>query len=99
MNRPYNSGLPRLARTAALGAAVAVGGLACNASQPLVVKDPDVATPSTATGPAALPLLRAGMLADFAVAIIGAADEANNGHEGIVNFGGIFTDEFNDEDT
>jgi starch-binding outer membrane protein, SusD/RagB family len=99
MNRPYNSALPRIARTAALGAAVAVGGFACDAKQPLVVKDPDVATPVTATGPAALPLLRAGMLADFAVAVVGAADDANNGHEGIVNFGAIFTDEFNDEDT
>jgi starch-binding outer membrane protein, SusD/RagB family len=99
MNRPYNSALPRIARTAALGAAVAVGGFACDAKQPLVVKDPDVATPITATGPAALPLLRAGMLADFAVAVVGAADQANNAHEGIVNFGAIFTDEFEDEDT
>jgi hypothetical protein len=99
MNRPYKNDLPRMARTAALGAAVAVGGYACDAHQPLVVKDPDVATPVFATGPDALPLLRAGTLADFAVAIVGAADQSNNGHEGIANFGAIFTDEFNDEDT
>jgi hypothetical protein len=91
--------LPRLARTAAFGALVATGVVGCDAHQPLKVKDPDVAPPGYATGPAALPLLRAGALADFAVAVAGAADQQNNAHEGIANFGGIFTDEFDDEDT
>jgi starch-binding outer membrane protein, SusD/RagB family len=77
-----------------------VGGLiGCDASQPLKVKDPDVAPPTVATGPNSLPLLTAGTLADVAVAVVGAADQANNAHEGIANFGGIFTDEFDDEDT
>jgi len=91
--------LPRLARTAAFGALIASGVVGCDAHQPLKVKDPDVAPPGFATGAAALPLLRAGALADFAVAVSGAADQQNNGHEGIANFGGIFTDEFDDEDT
>jgi starch-binding outer membrane protein, SusD/RagB family len=88
---------PALALTTAATAAILL--TACNASQPLVVKDPDVATPSTAVGVGALPFLRAGTLADFAVGFVGAADVANNGHEGIADFGAIFTDEFNDFDT
>jgi hypothetical protein len=71
----------------------------CDLRQPLAVPDPDVATPSSATGVNALPYLKAGTLADFAVAFVGAADEANNGHEGLANMGAIFTDEFTDFDT
>jgi starch-binding outer membrane protein, SusD/RagB family len=99
MNRPYIERLPRIARLIAMSAAVAVGGFACDANQPLKVKDPDVAVPAAATGAAALPLLRAGTLADFAVAVVGAADQANNAHEGIANLGAAFTDEFTDEGT
>jgi starch-binding outer membrane protein, SusD/RagB family len=80
-------------------ATVAIVFTACDASQPLVVKDPDVSQPSTAVGPNALPFLRAGTLADFAVGLVGASDLANNGHEGVADFGAIFTDEFNDFDT
>ena len=98
MTRSINR-LSRLARVVMLGGILAGGVVACDASQPLKVKDPDVAPPSAATGPSSLPFLQVGTLADFAVAVIGAADESNNGHEGIVNFGAIFTDEFLDEDT
>jgi hypothetical protein len=95
----YFSKLSRVARAVTLGGIIAGGVVACDASQPLKVKDPDVAPPSSATGPASLPYLQIGTLSDFAVAIVGAADDANNAHEGIANFGGIFTDEFLDEDT
>jgi len=63
------------------------------------VQDPDVASPGSATGAAALPILSAGMLADFQVAFMGAADQSNNAHEGIANISAIFTDEFIDYDT
>src|ERR1700733_12263623 len=95
----YLNELSRVARVVTLGGIVAGGLAACDASQPWKVKDPDGAPPNTATGPASLPFLQIGTLADFAVAVVGAADQANNAHEGIVNFGGIFTDEFLDEDT
>ena len=72
---------------------------ACNADQPLVVKDPDVAQPGTLVGAQALPTLSAGSLSDFAVAYAGAADQNNNAHEGVINFGAIFTDEFLDTET
>jgi len=80
-----------------LAAAIALA--ACDANQPLKVKDPDVATPGSASGFAALPYLRAGVLADFAVAFVGAGDQSNNGHEGIANLGGLMTDELTDYDT
>jgi hypothetical protein len=90
---------PAFAAALAACATAAIVFTGCNASQPLVVKDPDVSQPSTAVGPNALPFLRAGTLADFAVAYVGAGDESNNAHEGIADFGAIFTDEFNDFDT
>jgi hypothetical protein len=95
----YLDELSRVARVVTLGGIVVGGLAACDATQPLKVKDPDVAPPGTATGPASLPFLQVGTLGDFAIAVIGASDEANNGHEGIAGFGGIFTDEFLDEDT
>jgi hypothetical protein len=89
----------RVARAVTLGGIVAGGVLACDAKQPLVVKDPDVASPSVGTGPGSLPLLRTGTLADFAVAVVGAANVSNNGNEGFANWGAIFTDEFETHDT
>jgi hypothetical protein len=71
----------------------------CDASQPLKVKDPDIAPPSEINNPASLPFLSAGTLTDFAVAFIGASDQTNNAHEGIASMGAIFTDEFTDYDT
>ena len=73
--------------------------MACDASQPLKVKDPDIAPPSEINNPASLPFLSAGTLTDFAVAFIGASDQLNNAHEGIASMGAIFTDEFTDYDT
>jgi hypothetical protein len=73
--------------------------VACDARQPLVVKDPDVAPPSDLNDSTALPFLEAGTLGDFAIAWVGAGDAANGFHEGVANFGAIFTDEFVDYDT
>jgi hypothetical protein len=89
----------RVARAVTLGGIVAGGVLACDAKQPLVVKDPDVAPPSVGTGPGSLPLLRAGTLADFQLAVVGGANVSNNGNEGIANWTAIFTDEFDTHDT
>jgi hypothetical protein len=72
---------------------------ACDAKHPLSVNDPDVSSPGSLTGPAALQVYRAGAEADFAIAFIGGGDVANNGHEGIANFGGLFTDELVDIET
>jgi hypothetical protein len=89
----------RVARVVTLGGVVASTVAGCNARQPLVAKDPDVVTPGGATGPDALPVLRAGTIGDFAIAVVGAANVSNNGNEGIASWGGIFTDEFEDKDT
>jgi hypothetical protein len=89
----------RATAAAVVGAGLVIDLAACDAHQPLRVQDPDVASPGTATGAGALPILSAGMLADFLVSYMGAADQSNNAHEGIANLGGIFTDEFNDYDT
>ncbi len=94
-----STALTRGMYASALAVAVAMLLVACDARQPLVVRDPDVATPGSATGVSALPYLQAGALSDFAVAFTGAADVANNGHEGIADMGAIFTDEFLDMDT
>jgi hypothetical protein len=72
---------------------------ACDARQPLVVRDPDTAPPSELNNPASLPFLHSAVIADFAVGYMGGGDQANNGHEGIADFGAIFTDEYNDFDT
>jgi hypothetical protein len=86
-------------KTAVLTASTLVLLIACNAGQPLVVQDPDVATPGSLTGAQSLPAYRAGVLADFAVAFVGAGDQANGGHEGIADFGGLLTDELTDIET
>ncbi|HWZ58842.1 MAG TPA: hypothetical protein VNW46_07655 [Gemmatimonadaceae bacterium] len=90
-----------MTRSSTLACIVATAALCigCDARQPLVVKDPDVATPGSANGPSAIPFLRIGTLADFAIAFAGAADQANNAHEGISNLGGLFTDELTAYDT
>jgi hypothetical protein len=72
---------------------------ACDAARPLAVADPDVANPAATVGLNALPVYRAGSESDFAIIFIGAGDVANGGHEGIANFGGLFTDELTDIET
>lgn len=81
----------------ALAIAALIGSLvACDSQRPLAVKDPDVASPSTLTGLSALQAYRAGAENDFAIAYVGGGDVANNGHEGVANFSGLFTDELAD---
>jgi hypothetical protein len=72
---------------------------ACDASRPLSVKDPDVSSPNSLTGLVGLPVYRSGAEADFAIAYVGGGDVSNGGHEGVANFGGLFTDELIDIET
>src|SRR5579862_6603097 len=90
--------MPRIfASLIALAAAVTLA--ACDARQPLLVTNPSVASPGVVNDSSSLPFLEAAALADFAIAYVGASDQANGGHEGIANMGAIFTDEYNDFDT
>ena len=82
----------------ALAAAV-LSFTACDAGHPLTVKDPDVASPASLTGVGALQVYRGGAESDFNIAYVGAGDVANGGHEGVANFGGLFTDELVDIET
>jgi starch-binding outer membrane protein, SusD/RagB family len=69
---------------------------ACDSQKPLSVRDPDVASPGSLTGPEAVQAYRAGAEADFAIAYVGGGDVANGGHEGVANFDALFTDELVD---
>jgi starch-binding outer membrane protein, SusD/RagB family len=82
-----------------IGAAALLALGACDATHPLSVADPDVANPNATTGPNSLPVYRAGSESDFAIIFIGGGDVSNGGHEGIANFGGLFTDEMDDIET
>ena len=80
-------------------AAVLATAVGCNPGSVLRVPQPDN-VPSTAINSAAeLPVLEAGTQSAFQVAYSGAADEGNGGHEGFINWSGIFTDEMQDEET
>jgi hypothetical protein len=76
-----------------------VGIAACDAKNPLRVQDPDVSSPGSLTGLAALQVYRAGSESDFAITFNGGGDQSNGGHEGVANFGGLFTDELVDIET
>ncbi len=71
----------------------------CNPDTVLDVKDPDVVRPGNLTGKSALPSLRTGVLGSFQIAYSGGGDLQNNGHEGIINLGGLFTDELINAET
>jgi starch-binding outer membrane protein, SusD/RagB family len=86
-------------KSVSVGATALLGLAACNAARPLSVADPDVANPAATVGPSALSAYRAGSESDFAIVFIGAGDVANGGHEGVPNFGGLFTDELTDIET
>lgn len=78
------------ARTAAIGVLVASLALgACSIDEVLDVPDPDVATPGSLTGVAALPVLRTGAIGDFARGFQGGGDS----EDGIVQNGGLLGDE------
>ena len=80
-------------------ASVLVGTVACNPGNALKVPQPDNLNSATVNSPAALPALLAGTLSAFQIAYSGAADEGNGGHEGYINWSGIFTDEMQSEET
>ena len=76
-----------------------VATVACNPGNALKVPQPDNLNSATLNSPAALPALLAGTLSAFQIAYSGAADEGNGGHEGYINWSGIFTDEMESEET
>jgi len=73
--------------------------VACDSQRPLSVRDPDVASPGSLTGVSGLQAYRAGAEGDFAIAYVGGGDQSNGGHEGVANFGALFTDEMVDDET
>lgn len=85
------------ARVAPLAAALLIAG--CNPDTVLDVPDPDVVRPGTLTGKSALPALRNGVLGSFQIAYSGGGDLQNGGHEGIIQLGALFTDEFINAET
>ncbi|HSJ10403.1 MAG TPA: hypothetical protein VK928_10830 [Longimicrobiales bacterium] len=74
-----------LRSAAGLGAVLLAS--ACDLSTVLDIADPEVATPQSLEGLAGLPLVLAGAKADFQLAFGGGTVE------GLVNVGGLFTDE------
>lgn len=85
------------ARTAPLAAVLLLAG--CNPDTVLDVADPDVVRPGTLTGKSALPALRNGVLGSFQIAYSGGGDLQNGGHEGIIQLGALFSDEFINAET
>jgi hypothetical protein len=77
----------------------ALSATACNPGNALKVSEPDNLQPGAINSKAALPTLRNATLSAFQIAYSGGADEANSGHEGLINLTGLFTDEFQDEET
>jgi hypothetical protein len=80
-------------------ASVLATAVACNPGSVLRVPQPDNLPSSAINSPAELPVLEAGTQSSFQIAYSGAADEGNGGHEGFINWSGIFTDEMSDEET
>ncbi len=75
------------------------GAVACNPGSVLRVPQPDNVPSSAINSAAELPVLESGAQSAFQIAYGGAADEGNGGHEGFINWSGIFTDEMEDMET
>ena len=86
----------RLFAAGVLGAA-ALSLAACSIDEILHVDDPDVASPGSVTGPAALPVLRAGAFSEFQVTYGGNDGAAST--EGWITLSGLFGDEFESTET
>ncbi|MEP7383640.1 MAG: hypothetical protein ABI910_18285, partial [Gemmatimonadota bacterium] len=71
----------------------------CNPNTVLDVADPDVVRPGNLVGKSALPALRSGVFGSFQIAFSGGGDLQNGGHEGIINLGGLFSDELINAET
>ncbi len=90
----------RSVRTACAAlASLLAGAVACNPGSVLRVPQPDNLPSTSLNSPAVLPVLEAGTQSAFQIAFSGAGDEGNGGHEGFINFVGLFTDELQDEET
>lgn len=88
----------RRAICASLAAALLTA--ACDTEKLLTVEDPDVATPGSLTTPQAIPVLRAAAISDFQSAFNGNnTGTAALTNEGIVTYGGLFTDELLNAET
>ncbi len=82
-----------------LSAALFAGIVGCNPGNALRIQQPDNLNAATINSAAALPALLAGTFSAFQIAYSGAADEGNGGHEGFINFTGLFTDEMENMET
>jgi hypothetical protein len=80
-----------MTRRLVLAVGIVAATAACSLDDLLSVEDPDVATPGSLTGEAALPVLLAGATGDFQLAFSG--DNAGV-TEGLINLGGLLADEF-----
>ena len=81
-------------RALAVGAAAAGALAGCSTDKLLTVSNPSIANPSTLSGTAGLPAYYAGAIGDFAVGYSG-----NDTYEGLINYGGLLTDEWGSSDT
>ena len=92
--------IPRVARrlTPAAAAALACVGLGagCSTDDLLEVDNPGIAQPSSLTGASGLAAYYAAAIGDFAVAFSG---DPNGDYEGLVNYGGLLSDEIGSVDT
>jgi starch-binding outer membrane protein, SusD/RagB family len=84
---------------AALACVLAGGTIACNPGNALNIATPDNVNPGALNNIGGLAALRGGLLSQFQIAYGGGADEGNGGHEGYINWSGIFTDEMEDMET
>jgi starch-binding outer membrane protein, SusD/RagB family len=75
------------------------GLVACDPGSVLRIPQPDNLNATSVNSAAALPALLAGTQSAFQIAYSGAADEGNGGHEGFINWTGLFVDEFTDFET
>jgi hypothetical protein len=86
------------AASAALACLLA-GTIACNPGNALKIQTPDNVSPNALDNIGGLAALRGGVLSQFQIAYSGGADLTNGGHEGYINFSGLFTDELEDMET
>jgi hypothetical protein len=87
---------PSIVRRAATLAAfaAALGAAACSTDDLLNVQDVDVLTPGALNSKAALPTILNSTISNFQVAVVGAGDQSNGGHEGMINLSALLSDEF-----
>lgn len=77
-----------------LGAALLAGAAACSTDKLLTVENPGIAQPTTVSGAQGLPAYYAAAIGDFQVGYSG-----NGAFEGLINYGGLLSDEWGSSDT